>query len=100
VANSPNIGNYTLPYIHGPRYENDTIGVYKAFKISESKSVQFRAQAFNLANHPLYSFVPYDPALYLAFPSYGATASNTDVAGVAETKLGHRTIQLTAKILF
>jgi hypothetical protein len=100
VANAPNIGTYTLPYIHGPRYENDTIGVYKAFKISESKSVQFRAQAFNLANHPLYSFVPYDPALYLAFPSYGATASNTDVAGVAETKLGHRTIQLTAKILF
>ena len=42
VANVPNIGTYRLPYIHGPRFESDDIGLYKAFKIDESRSVQFR----------------------------------------------------------
>jgi len=100
VANSPNIGTYNLPYIHGPRYENDTIGLYKGFKITESKGVQFRAQAFNFANHPLYSFVEYDPDLYIGFGSYGGAPVNANKAGYAENKLGHRTIQLAMKILF
>jgi len=100
VANAPNIGTYRLPYIHGPRYESDDIGLYKAFKVSEAKSIQFRAQAFNFANHPLYSFVEYDPGLYLAFANYGSLPTNTDSAGLAKTKLGSRTIQLALKIYF
>ncbi len=100
TGNAPNIGTYRLPYIHGPRYESDTIGLYKAFKINESKSLQFRAQAFNFANHPLYSFVQYDPGLYLAFADYGGIATNADSAGFAKTKLGSRTIQLALKIYF
>jgi hypothetical protein len=100
VANAPNIGTYRLPYIHGPRYERDDIGLYKAFKINASRSVQFRAQAFNFANHPLYSFVPYDPGLYLAFPDYGSLPINSSSAGYAKTKLGSRTIQLALKIYF
>lgn len=100
VANNPSIGTYNLPYIHGPRYENDSIGLYKAFKIGESKSLQFRAQSFNFTNHPLYSFVNYDPNLYLGFPSYGSLPANAGTAGFAENKLGHRTIQLAAKFVF
>jgi hypothetical protein len=89
-----------LPYIHGPRYERDDIGLYKAFKISEAKSVQIRAQAFNIANHPLNAFVQYDSNLYLAFPAFGSLPSNTATAGFTENKLGHRTIQLAMKIFF
>jgi len=100
VANAPNIGTYRLPYIHGPRYERDDIGLYKAFKINQSKSLQFRAQAFNFANHPLYGFIPYDSGLYLAFPDYGSLPTNTDSAGYAKTKLGSRTIQLAMKFYF
>jgi hypothetical protein len=100
VANAPNIGTYRLPYIHGPRYERDDIGLYKAFKIKETRSLQFRAQAFNFANHPLYSFVPYDPDLYLAFANYGSLPVNADSAGYTKTKLGSRTIQLALKFYF
>jgi len=100
VANAPNLGTYRLPYIHGPRYESDDIGLYKSFKIGQTKSVQFRAQAFNFANHPLYSFVEYDPGLYLAFPNYGTLPTNSDSAGFAKIKLGSRTIQLALKFYF
>jgi len=100
APNAPNIGTYRLPYIHGPRYESDDIGLYKAFKITETKNLQFRAQAFNFANHPLYSFVEYDPGLYLAYATYGSLPTNTDSAGFAKTKLGSRTIQLALKFYF
>jgi hypothetical protein len=100
VANNPSIGTYQLPYIHGPRYERDDIGLYKSFKISEAKSIQFRAQAFNIANHPLNAFIQYDANLYLHYPDYGGLPTNAATAGFAENKLGHRTIQLAMKIFF
>lgn len=98
--NNPSIGTYELPYIHGPRFESDNIGLYKSFKMGEDRSVQFRAQAFNIFNHPLDSFVQFDPALYLHYDAYGAPPVNDTQAGYAATKLGHRTIQLEAKIYF
>jgi hypothetical protein len=100
VANNPSIGTYRLPYIHGPRYERDDIGLYKSFKINHTKSIQFRAQAFNIANHPLNAFIQYDANLYLHFPDYGSLPTNTATAGFTENKLGSRTIQLAAKIFF
>jgi hypothetical protein len=100
VANSPNIGTYRLPYIHGPRYERDDIGLYKAFKIRETKSIQIRAQAFNIGNHASNAFLPYDSNLYLAFNAYGGLPTNPSTAGYTENKLGHRTIQLAMKIFF
>jgi hypothetical protein len=100
VPNNPSIGTYRLPYIHGPRYERDDIGLYKAFKINETKSVQVRAQAFNIANHPLNTFIQYDSNLYLHYPDYGSLPANTSTAGYTQNKLGHRTIQLAMKIFF
>jgi hypothetical protein len=100
VANDPSIGTYRLPYIHGPRYQRDDIGLYKAFKINETKSVQFRAQAFNFTNHPLNAFIQYDANLYLHYANYGSLPGNTATAGFTENKLGSRTIQLAAKFYF
>jgi hypothetical protein len=100
VASNPTIGNYHLPYIHGPRYERDDIGLYKAFKFRETKSLQFRAQAFNIANHPSDAFVPYDTNLYAGYNSYGGLPTNAATTGFTENKLGHRTIQLAAKFIF
>jgi len=97
---NPSIGQYELPYIHGPRFEADDIGLYKAFKFADQRSVQFRAQAFNIFNHPLDSFIQYDPGLYLTYDAYGAAPTNPNSAGYATTKLGSRTVQLEAKIYF
>jgi hypothetical protein len=109
VPNNPSIGTYRIPYIHGPRYERDDIGLYKAFKITPTKSVQIRAQAFNFTNHATNFFVQYDSALYLDYPGFASlplnlsptnTPSGVVPAGFATTKLGHRTIQLAAKFYF
>jgi hypothetical protein len=100
APNAPSIGTYNLPYIHGPRAESDDIGLYKAFEFSESRRIQVRAQAFNVFNHPLDSFVQYDPGLYLHYDAYGAAPVNTTQAGYAATKLGHRTVQLEGKFFF
>lgn len=97
---NPSIGTYNMPYIHGPRFEADNVGLYKGFKLSNNRSVQIRAQAFNVFNHPMDAFVQYDPALYLHYDAYGVAPANPDEAGFATTKLGHRTVQLEAKIFF
>jgi hypothetical protein len=100
VANNPSIGTFRLPYIHGPRYERDDIGLYKAFTIDSAKSIQFRVQAFNIGNHPLNAFIPYDSDLYVGYNNYGSLPINSNTAGFTENKLGHRTIQLAAKFYF
>ncbi len=96
----PSIGTYNLPYIHGPRAESDDVGLYKSFKFRENRSIQIRGQAFNVFNHPQDAFVQYDPGLYLHYDAYGAAPVNPTQAGYATTKLGHRTVQLEAKVFF
>jgi len=49
-------GPVVWPYIHGPAYMNHDLSLYKNFKIHESKSIQFRVNAFNFLNHPLPQF--------------------------------------------
>ncbi|MDE1155941.1 MAG: carboxypeptidase regulatory-like domain-containing protein [Acidobacteriaceae bacterium] len=100
TANSPSIGTYRLPYIHGPRAESDTIGLYKSFKFSGQRSFQLRAQVFDMFNHAYDSFVQYDPNLYLEYDAYGGLPVNTAKTGYASTRIGHRTVQLEGKIYF
>jgi hypothetical protein len=100
---NPSLGTYHLPYIHGPRSETDDIGLYKAFKFKEQRSIQFRAQAFNIANHPQDTFIQYDPGLQLPYGGYGAlpnATNGTSTPGYSSTKIGARTIQLEGKIFF
>ena len=99
----PSLGNYELPYIHGPRSETDDIGLYKAFKFKEQRSIQFKAQAFNVFNHPLDTFIQYDKGLQLPYGAYGGLPipqTNTPAPGFATTKTGARTIELEGKLFF
>jgi hypothetical protein len=50
------LGTFNWPYLHAPAYFDTDLGIYKTFKITESKSVQFRVQATNFLNHPLPQF--------------------------------------------
>lgn len=50
------LGTFNWPYIHAPGYFDTDLGIYKSFKVTESKSLQFRVQATNLLNHPLAQF--------------------------------------------
>jgi len=119
---SPSVGNqgsYAIPYIHGPWFNDSDLSIFKNFKITESKSLQFRAEAFNFLNHPLWGFTDYspfggagtsDPGLHMIYDNFGATpvnasaagaqASQLTQAGVMSQKFGHRTIQLALKFYF
>lgn len=50
------LGTVEWPYLHAPAYFDWDLGLYKSFKITESKQLQFRIQATNWLNHPLYQF--------------------------------------------
>jgi hypothetical protein len=49
-------GTKIWPYIKAPGYFDSDLGIYKSFKITESKRIEFRVQATNFLNHPLYQF--------------------------------------------
>jgi hypothetical protein len=92
-------GTYRLPYIHGPAYENDSLGLFKTFSVTESKKLEIRAEAFNLFNHPWNEFIPYDSNMYMGFNAQ-AGAPTTPNSGTIDNKTGHREIALTAKFWF
>jgi hypothetical protein len=43
-------------YFHSPGYFTSDVTMAKTFKLTEKKTLQFRASAFNFLNHPLQSF--------------------------------------------
>ena len=44
-------GNASRRYFHGPGMENFDIALLKNLRLAESKSLQFRIEAFNVFNH-------------------------------------------------
>ncbi|MGA2184227.1 MAG: carboxypeptidase regulatory-like domain-containing protein [Bryobacteraceae bacterium] len=100
-----NNGNYVIPYIHGPWYNNSDLSLFKNFQMGESRKLQFRAEAFNFLNHPLWGFTSSgstsnDPALRLMYDAFGAAATNVTTAGIMTNKFGHRIVQLELKFYF
>jgi hypothetical protein len=90
-------GPTVIPPIYGPKFFNSDLGLFKSFKITESKTLQFRFDGYNFMNHPLWSFnggnlgLGFDPnTLKVNTPNFGTT---TD-------KQGHRVIQMQVKFTF
>ncbi|HEX3103493.1 MAG TPA: TonB-dependent receptor [Terriglobales bacterium] len=50
------IGNFGRNVFHGPKGFYSDLSVSKRFLVTERLSVQFRADAFNVFNHPVYAF--------------------------------------------
>jgi hypothetical protein len=48
-------GNAGTGTLHGPNLENVDFGAMKSFRLTERHRMQFRAELFNLANHPNFS---------------------------------------------
>src|SRR5262249_49541645 len=91
-------GPTTLPVVYGPAYFNADVGIFKNFTVVERKRLQFGLDAYNFANHPLWSF--YNSGnLNLGFS--GSTGLiNTPLFGTVNTKQGHRIVQLAVKFTF
>ena len=62
-------GPTLLPAAYGPAFFNSDLGIFKNFQIKESMKLQFRVQAYNFLNHPLWSFPERTNNLTLAVPT-------------------------------
>jgi hypothetical protein len=99
VPSEEHNGSFRLPYIHGPAYFNDEIGLFKDFKVHEAQKLEIRFQGFNFLNRSFDTYQEYDSSLYLDYAG-SSTPSNTTTAGVTTVRTGHRTVQLEAKYYF
>jgi len=87
------VGNLGRDALTAPGYVDTDFGVLKATKITEGISTQFRAELFNIFNHPNFST-----------PSLGVFSSAGTVlptAGAITAIIGNaRQVQFALKILF
>ena len=95
-------GPTLIPVSYGPAYFDWDMAIFKNFKISESKNVQFRINGYNFLNHPLYSF-PDAQNLTLKFvqdPGTGAITQNNPDFGKTTVKQGSRVVEFAVKFYF
>ncbi|MCU1317008.1 MAG: TonB-dependent receptor [Candidatus Acidoferrum typicum] len=65
---APTTGHFGTcrPYsVHGPGYEDVDLSLFKSFRVTESKRLEFRTEFFNSFNHPNFAA----PSSNIAFPS-------------------------------
>jgi hypothetical protein len=85
--------------LRGPRLFNTDAGIYKNFPIKERFTVQFRAEFFNIFNHPnFYSPSPTPATGY----SPGASGDSLNAAGFGDITAARdpRIGQLALKVTF
>ncbi|MBV9182501.1 MAG: TonB-dependent receptor [Acidobacteria bacterium] len=96
-------GPTLLPVSYGPTYFDWDMAIFKNFKITESKNVQFRVSGYNFLNHPLWSF-PDSSNLTLNFvqdpaKGYAFTQTNTHF-GTTTVRQGNRILEFAVKFYF
>jgi Carboxypeptidase regulatory-like domain len=95
-------GPSVIPAIYGPAFFNSDLGLFKNFQIKESMKLQFRIEAYNFLNHPLWSF-PNSNNLTLNFtqstPGGPITQTNSNF-GYTQFKQGQRIVELVVKFYF
>ena len=96
------LGNAGRNSIVGPRLFNLDFSVYKNFalkKISESSSMQFRAEFFNILNHANFS----SPNAFFGSGNaqiFGADGSSTSAGGLEALATQPRDIQFALKLIW
>ena len=90
-------GPTVMPEMFGPAFFTSDLSAFKNFRISERQKIQFRFEAFNFMNHPLYTFGS-DSNLNLSFDSNGKVANPQ--FGTTTNKIGRRILQLAIKYYF
>ena len=94
-------GPTILPSIYGPAFFDTDLGLFKNFQIKESMKLQFRAEASNFLNHPLWSLAQGN-SLNLAFSqdSTGKITQSNSQFGIAQYKTGQRLMKFVVKFYF
>jgi hypothetical protein len=90
-------GPSVFPAIYGPSFFNTDLGLFKNFSFTEAKKLQFRVDAYNFLNHPLWSFNGNN--LSLGFDP-NTLKINTPQFGTVTQKQGNRVVQFVVKFYF
>ena len=96
-------GPTLLPAIYGPGFFDADLGLFKNFQMGERYKVQFRVQAYNFLNHPLWSFPNGTNNLTLQYaqnPTTGAITQTNTSFGTTQFKQGNRIVELAVKFFF
>ena len=92
TVNTPGtFGNAGRNILVGPRTVNLDLGAVKAFRITERYRLQFRAEAFNIANHANLA----NPNGNVSSPNFGVITATAGTAAGSP-----RVIQLALKLMF
>ena len=90
-----NLGRNTL---NGPGTDKTSFAVVKNTALTERMKLQFRAEFFNLFNHPQFN-VP-NLLVFSSSGAYAATAGRITLTDGTVTGLGGRNIQFGMKLTF
>jgi Carboxypeptidase regulatory-like domain len=94
-------GPTLLPVAYGPKYFDSDLAVFKNFSVTESRKLQFRIQAYNFLNHPLYSFNGSNLNLnYQQDPVTQQLTQTSTNFGKATEKQGARIMEFAVKFFF
>jgi outer membrane receptor protein involved in Fe transport len=91
------LGNLQRDYLSGPDLKDLDLAVLKDNRISEKFRLQFRAEFFNIANHPNFG-LPYATAF--AQGPNGTGIPNSTFGQITYTTTSSRQIQFALKLLF
>jgi hypothetical protein len=94
-------GNLGRNAVRGPGFVNFDLGLYRNFRFREHYSVQFRAEAFNILNHPNFvgAFAPSGQPAGASLPTL-TQAFNSSTFGQINSAYDPRIVQFALKIYF
>lgn len=99
-------GQTIWPYIRTPHYFGSDLGIFKAFRVTDSQRVEVRVSATNWLNHPNAQFglagTSDNSLLFNGLSTAQSLTynSNTSTTGIAQNKLGFRWLQFAGKYYF
>lgn len=92
------IGNAKRRFFHGPGLNNWDLALLKDTKFTESKSLEFRAEAFNIFNHA--QFTNPDGNFSDGYPSFVNGQNQGGTFGLVSGAHDPRILQIALKFLF
>jgi hypothetical protein len=113
IANTPTnatpaaastFGTCSVGDVRGPAYANVDLSLHKAFSITETKRLEFRFEALNAFNHPVWDFSggpangSFDPGTWST--TGGQTTTTNPTFGKITGSQGARELQLAMKFYF
>jgi hypothetical protein len=90
-------GNAGRNILKGPRFTEIDLALHRDFGLGGERTLQFRGEVFNLANHPLFSL---PNATLNNIAASGVANTSSSFGPISSTQGDSREIQLALKLLF